>query len=140
MLRDGNVPQEHSVYAATPRSPGVERWWLPGGGLLPGETFAEGAAREAREEIGCTVLLGPVLEVQEFLEAKTGLRSIHLVFSAQLAPGEEPHVPADQPTDLDSGRVTELRWLPVNDWPEAPQWLRAAACGEVRCDYSMRRV
>lgn len=45
VLRDGCVLQEHTVYAATPRSPGVARGWLPGGGLLPGESFAEGAAR-----------------------------------------------------------------------------------------------
>lgn len=139
VLRDGCVLQEHTVYTATECNPGIARWWLPGGGLLPGESFTEGAAREAREEIGCAVVLGPVLEVREFLERKTGLRSVHLVFSAQLAPGAEPRVPADQPEDPASGRVTEVRWLPVNDWPEAPAWLRAAVRGELRCYYILRR-
>ncbi|MGI8916282.1 MAG: NUDIX domain-containing protein [Chloroflexota bacterium] len=140
VLRHGCVLQKHTVYAATPRSPSVARWWLPGGGLLPGESFAEGAAREAREEIGCAVILGPVLEVMEFLETETGVRSVHLVFSAQLASDDEPIVPSDQPEDPGSGRVTELRWLPVNDWPEAPQWLRAAVRGELQCAYVVRRV
>lgn len=139
ILRDGCVLQEHSIYAATPRSPGFARWALPGGGLLPGESFADGAAREAREEIGCAVVLGPVLEVKEFLETKTVLRSVHLVFSARLAPGEEPSVLAEQPEDPTGGRVTAFRWLLVQAWPEAPAWLRAAARGELRCHYVLRR-
>jgi 8-oxo-dGTP pyrophosphatase MutT (NUDIX family) len=143
LLREGCVLQEHSVYVTTPRGPGIERWALPGGGVLPGESFAEGAAREAREEIGCTVVLGPVLAVTEFLETRTGIRSVHLVFSAEVAPGEEPHVPTDQPDDPDSGQVTALRWLPVEmwlaEWPEAPTWVQATARGEDQCHYSLQR-
>lgn len=41
--------------------PGDDRtvWTAPGGGLDPGESHAEAAARELREEIGVEVLLGP---------------------------------------------------------------------------------
>jgi ADP-ribose pyrophosphatase YjhB (NUDIX family) len=138
ILSNGCVPQEHSVYAATARGPGFARWALPGGGLQPGEPFAEAAIREAREEIGCAVTLGSVLAVTEFLALKTGERSVHLVFSAVLAPDDEPCVPAQQPEDPASGHVTALRWLPVSEWPEAPAWLRAAVRGELRCDYIVR--
>ena len=38
-----------------PARPGVRWWFTPGGGLDPGETSAQGAARELREETGRTV-------------------------------------------------------------------------------------
>ncbi|GEM_PF-4822651 len=139
VLHAGCVLQEYSVYAATPRGPGFARWSLPGGGLLPGESFAAAAAREAREEIGWDVVLGSVLAVTEFVAVRTGERSIHLVFNAQLKPGEWPHVPEDQPGDPDSGRVTDLRWLAVAELPDHLAWLRDIVQGRLASHYELHR-
>jgi ADP-ribose pyrophosphatase YjhB (NUDIX family) len=52
-----------------PARPGPAWWFTPGGGLDPGETSAEGAARELREETGYVAGdLGPVVftETVEF--------------------------------------------------------------------------
>jgi 8-oxo-dGTP pyrophosphatase MutT (NUDIX family) len=39
---------------------GAARWWVaPGGGLEPGESFEDAARREAEEETGFSIELGP---------------------------------------------------------------------------------
>lgn len=40
------------------RSDGSTFWTLPGGGVRPNETFAEGLGRELREEIDCLAWIG----------------------------------------------------------------------------------
>ena len=139
VLREGRVLQEHSAYAATERSPAFARWALPGGGLLPGESFADAAQREAREELGCAVVLGPLLAVQETHFLSTGRRDLRLTFLAALPPGTEPQVPVHHAGDARDGRVTAHRWLPLDAWPECPPWVRAAAEGDPRCHYHLER-
>ncbi|MEU5154583.1 NUDIX domain-containing protein [Glycomyces sp. NPDC021274] len=55
-------------YSRDYMGPGVEYYVTPGGGLEPGETLAEGAAREVFEETGLRIdpgVLGPVVAETE---------------------------------------------------------------------------
>jgi len=57
LLLKGRLP-------GAPAGPGS--WFTVGGGLEPGETFVQAAAREIREETGITdAVLGPVVWVRE---------------------------------------------------------------------------
>ncbi|HUQ04367.1 MAG TPA: NUDIX hydrolase [Kofleriaceae bacterium] len=47
------------------KPPAEGMWSVPGGRVEPGETLAEGVAREVREETGLDVEVGPLIDVLE---------------------------------------------------------------------------
>ena len=53
-------------------SPSKGLWSIPGGKLRPGETLAEGVAREMLEETGLTVRVGALVDVYERLPRPGG--------------------------------------------------------------------
>jgi len=47
-------------------------WVMPGGGLDTGESFDEAAIREAKEESGCTFILGPYVWFRRHIHVWNG--------------------------------------------------------------------
>ncbi len=102
-------------------------WVPPGGTLDPGETLAMAAAREAEEEAGLKVSLGPLIYVREFRPADRSEHLVEVTFRAtaldhhpegnSAANGRvEPAGPPERPwvawfiQDVDGPR-REVRWF-----------------------------
>lgn len=90
-----------------PRARG--RWELPGGKVEPGETAAEAAVREVREELGCDVRVTGRLAGEQPVGDRLTLR----VLLAELVGGEP--TPAEHQHDA-------LRWLGPEEL-DAVDWL-----------------
>lgn len=86
-----------------------DQWLLPGGMLEPGETHAEGAAREVEEETGVPVEvtdLGAVVE-QTFRNRKSG-ETFEFAFAAFRAEPEHTRL-ADDPGLADES-IEDVAW------------------------------
>lgn len=88
---------------------GLDEWELPGGGTKRGETFAQAATRELREELGIEL-------TQDQLRTLGSYKTTHRIaplrlraFAARIA---EP-----QPR-VSSWELVEARWWPLADLPE----------------------
>lgn len=65
---------------------GREYWVIPGGGVEEGETVEDAARREAKEEIGIDVTVGPFL--MEARKTWEGRPSVHRFFLCEYVSGE----------------------------------------------------
>lgn len=103
VIRDGRdrVLLVHHTY-------GRLNWEIPGGGCDPGESAADTARREAHEELGVDVTLGPLVRV--YWERKLGRGVHHFVFTAELL-GPLPAVPPDPK------EISEWEWFPRSALP-----------------------
>ncbi|MBD2868256.1 NUDIX domain-containing protein [Paenibacillus arenilitoris] len=93
---------------------------LPGGGLEPGETIAEGVAREVWEETAAEVDVGPLALIYEFTPHKQSgdygideQHSLHLIFECALKENAVPRLP-DRPDPNQSA----VKWIPVAELDE----------------------
>jgi ADP-ribose pyrophosphatase YjhB (NUDIX family) len=85
-----------------------ERWWyLPGGGVRRGESFAAAARREVREETGLAV--NGVRPLGAYLSRNEGKVDHIVVFVAE-APGGEPRA--------DPAEVLDVRFFRLDALPD----------------------
>jgi 8-oxo-dGTP pyrophosphatase MutT (NUDIX family) len=84
-------------------------WFTVGGGVEPGESFIEAAAREIREETGITdAVLGPVVWVREGVLSIPEPRLFQECYVVARCTGVEPH--RGGWTALERDLIDEIRW------------------------------
>ena len=110
VLREGRV-----LVAARGRGPMAGRYSLPGGLVEPGETLAEAALRELREEVGVEAEVIGFLDHAEVIERDASSRVVHhyviCAHAARWVAGE-PRT-SDEALDLRWVREDELAELPT---------------------------
>lgn len=91
---------------------GIGRWAVPGGKVRWGETWREAASREAREETGLVVEVGPVIWTGDAIgPGRPPAWHFSLVdFRAEVVGGE-----------LRAGSdAADVRWVPIEEVPTYP--------------------
>ncbi|MDM5247855.1 NUDIX domain-containing protein [Lysinibacillus sp. G4S2] len=90
----------------------------PGGGQEHGETFHAALIRECIEEIGCSVDIGELLFIREYIGKNHehasfdfNAHQVEFYFVCQLARGKETNF---QPTNPDSHQIG-LEWVSIED-------------------------
>ncbi len=103
------------IYFAVTRSDGLFTFWLtPGGEIEPGESPAQAAARELREELALTVPVeGPVYLDQNQFEHEGEMRdNTDYFFRARCEP-EAPRLTGLTPAEI--AVMREARWWSVGE-------------------------
>lgn len=95
---------------------------LPGGGVDPGESVLEAVVREASEEAGVTVEVGPLALVYEYEplrnNVKFGLKHhVHFIFACTRHPSTEPGMPT-----IPDAYQTGVRWVPLDRLHSVELW------------------
>jgi 8-oxo-dGTP diphosphatase len=96
------------------------RWNLPGGGLEPGESPADGVVREVAEETGQVVDEVRLVEVmtQHWVgHSARGLEDYHAVRLLHVARCERPTTPVVHDV---GGSTSDARWVPLQELDAVP--------------------
>ena len=86
-----------------------EYWLLPGGGLDWGESIAECAVRECKEEMGLDVEVGDLIAVTESLPPGEMRHIVHLVLRGTVVGGTER-------VGQDDARLVGMQWHALDAW------------------------
>lgn len=108
-------------------------WTPPGGGVAFGEPLAEALIREAREETGVDVAVGPLRYVLDFV--RPPLHAVSFYFEA-MATGEA--VLGHDPELGDAQMLRRVAWIPLDDLASRtlyPEPFRACLAGDVRAGF-----
>lgn len=103
-----------------PGRPRDGHWWFtPGGGVEPGESFADAARRELAEETGHVV--GDLGEPVHHRLAEFDFEGLHYRQTEQffLVRAEHADVDTSRWTDVEVRTVTEWRWFSADDLQHA---------------------
>ena len=98
------------------RPPRVGQWSLPGGAQKLGETIADGARREIREEAGIEVVLGEVIATLDLIERDPdGTVRFHYTLVDFVAEALEPAL-------TPGSDAAEARWFELDELPALGLW------------------
>ncbi len=92
-------------------------WTMPGGGVEFGETLGEAFAREAREEAGLDVAMGPVRYTLDFV--RPPLHAVSFYAEARVVSGDvrDAVLGSDPELAADAQILRSLRWVDLADLP-----------------------
>lgn len=104
------VVREGKLLLGQHRKDGKTYFLLPGGGVDPGESWGEAAAREMQEELGVEARAGALLAVFENRSADTGRHIMHAILRGEVV--------GDPTPTGDDERVVGCRWVGVEELSE----------------------
>ncbi len=102
---------EHGKVLCVKYSSKNDFYLFPGGGIEKGETIAEAAVREMKEESGIKVKLGKIVYINDWIENKeTNSRVVNIFFTGQRVGGKEDNGVKD------NGKVKGIEWIDLEEF------------------------